>query len=59
MKAVNDANVGVKEFTELMRDATSRGTLAQAQKSRETNPLGITPWRHKDHPDWFRMDPEG
>ncbi|KAH7140711.1 hypothetical protein EDB81DRAFT_62640 [Dactylonectria macrodidyma] len=56
MKAINDAQANVKEFTELMRDDTSRAVFAQAAKSREENPMGITPWRHKDYPDWFTMD---
>ncbi|KAH7144484.1 hypothetical protein B0J13DRAFT_45893 [Dactylonectria estremocensis] len=56
MKAINDAQANVKEFTELMRDDTSKDVFAQAAKSREGNPMGITPWRHRDYPDWFRMD---
>lgn len=56
MKAVNDAQANVKEFTELMRDDISKDVFDQAAKSREANPMGITPWRHRDHPDWFRMD---
>lgn len=56
MKAVNDAQANVKEFTELMRDDISKDVFDQAAKSREANPIGITPWRHRDHPDWFRMD---
>lgn len=55
-KAVNDAQLDVKEFAELMRDETSTQVFAQAEKSRQENPLGIKPWRHKDHPDWFKMD---
>lgn len=58
VKAVNDAQMDVKEFTELMRDETSKQVFAQAEKSRQENPLGIKPWRHKDHPDWFKMDKE-
>lgn len=56
MKAVNDAQADVKEFTELMRDDITKDVFDQAAKSREANPMGITPWRHRDHPDWFRMD---
>ncbi|KAF7549118.1 hypothetical protein G7Z17_g6601 [Cylindrodendrum hubeiense] len=56
MKAVNDAQANVNEFTELMRDDISQDVFAQADKSREEKPMGITPWRHRDHPDWFRMD---
>jgi hypothetical protein len=58
MKAVNDAQIGVREFTEMMRDAESRAILAHANKSREENPLGIQSWRHKDHPDWFTLSPK-
>lgn len=56
MKSVNDAQADVKEFTELMRDDASKEVFAQAQKSREQNPAGVKPWRHKDHPDWFTMN---
>ena len=56
IKAVQDAQADVKEFTDLMRDDTSKGVFAQAQKSREENRMGIKPWRHKDHPDWFSVD---
>ncbi|KAG8424214.1 hypothetical protein J3458_001034 [Metarhizium acridum] len=56
VKAVSDAQMDVKEFTELMRDETTKQVFAQAEKSRQDNPLGIKQWRHKDHPDWFKMD---
>lgn len=56
MKSVEDAQADVKEFTDLMRDETTKEVFAQADKSREQNPMGITPWRHKDHPDWFTLD---
>ena len=56
MKSVNDEQASVNQFTELMRDDTSKEVFAQAAKSRDQKPMGITPWRHKDHPDWFRMD---
>ncbi|KJZ76216.1 hypothetical protein HIM_04298 [Hirsutella minnesotensis 3608] len=56
MKAVNEAQAEVKEFTDLMRDEESKQVFAQADKSREENPFGIKPWRHKDNPDWFKMD---
>ncbi|KHO01152.1 uncharacterized protein MAM_00153 [Metarhizium album ARSEF 1941] len=56
VKAVSDAQMEVKEFTDLMRDETNRQVFAQAEKSRQDNPIGIMPWRHKDHPDWFKMD---
>ncbi|PHH85245.1 hypothetical protein CDD83_709 [Cordyceps sp. RAO-2017] len=58
MKAVNDAQAEVKEFTDLMKDEESTQVFAQADKSREDNPFGIKPWKHKDHPDWFKMDKE-
>lgn len=58
MKAVNEGQADVKEFTDLMRDETSKDVFAQAAKSREERPLGIKPWRHKDHPNWFDLDKE-
>ncbi|KAG6035490.1 hypothetical protein E4U41_006065 [Claviceps citrina] len=58
VKAVNDAQSDIREFTELMRDETSKQIFAHVEKSRQENPLGIRPWRHKDHPDWFKMDKE-
>ncbi|KFG82437.1 hypothetical protein MANI_028352 [Metarhizium anisopliae] len=54
--SLSDAQMDVKEFTELMRDETTKQVFAQAEKSRQDNPLGIKQWRHKDHPDWFKMD---
>ncbi|QUC23660.1 uncharacterized protein UV8b_07901 [Ustilaginoidea virens] len=56
VKAVNDARLDVKEFVDLMRDDTSQQIFAYVEKSRNENPLGIKPWRHRDHPDWFKMD---
>jgi hypothetical protein len=56
VKAMNDAQMDVKEFAELMKDDTSKQVFAYVEKSRQDNPLGIKPWRHKDHPNWFRMD---
>ncbi|UNI17272.1 hypothetical protein JDV02_003629 [Purpureocillium takamizusanense] len=56
VKAVADAQTEVKDFTDLMRDEESKKAMAMADKSREENPFGIKPWRHKDHPDWFDMD---
>ncbi|KAK5994590.1 hypothetical protein PT974_05069 [Cladobotryum mycophilum] len=56
MKAVAEAQAEVREFAELMRDDTSKEVFARADKSRQENPLGIRPWKHKDHPDWFNMD---
>ena len=58
VKAVNDAQMDVKEFVELMTDESSKEVFAFAEKSRQDSPLGIKPWRHKDHPDWFKMDKE-
>ncbi|KAL7918313.1 hypothetical protein ACQKWADRAFT_304506 [Trichoderma austrokoningii] len=56
MKSVNDAQASIKEFSELMKDDTSRAVFDRADKSKEANPLGIVPWKHKDYPDWFVMD---
>ncbi|KAL7895059.1 hypothetical protein HDV63DRAFT_406695 [Trichoderma sp. SZMC 28014] len=56
MKSVNDAQGSVKEFAELMKDDTSKAVFDRADKSKEANPLGIVPWKHKDYPDWFVMD---
>lgn len=56
LRAVNEAQANVKEFTELMRDEKSREVFAMADKSKEENPFGIKPWRHQDHPNWFNLD---
>ncbi|KAH6603559.1 hypothetical protein Trco_008334 [Trichoderma cornu-damae] len=56
MKSINDAQTSVKEFTELMKDEASQEVFTRADKSKEENPLGIVPWKHKDYPDWFVMD---
>ncbi|KAK6448766.1 hypothetical protein FP744_10005016 [Trichoderma asperellum] len=56
MKSVNDAQASIKDFTELMKDDTSKAVFDRADKSKEANPLGIVPWKHKDYPDWFVMD---
>jgi hypothetical protein len=58
MKAVSDAQAEVAQFSQLMKDETSQEVFARAEKSRQENPLGIKPWRHKDHPDWFKLDAE-
>lgn len=58
MKAVENAQADVKEFTDLMKDEISTEVFDQANKSRQENPLGIVPWRHKDYPDWFTLDAE-
>ncbi|QPG93898.1 hypothetical protein C2857_003428 [Epichloe festucae Fl1] len=58
VKAVNDAQIDIKEFTDLMRDETSKQIFAHVEKSEREDPLGIKPWRHTDHPDWFKMDKE-
>ena len=56
MKAVSDAQANVKEFTEMMREGTSKDIFEHAEKSQAADPNGIKPWRHEDHPDWFRLD---
>ncbi|EHK21408.1 uncharacterized protein TRIVIDRAFT_52676, partial [Trichoderma virens Gv29-8] len=56
MKAVNDAQAKITEFTNLMRDETSTEAFARASKSKEERPLGITRWRHGDYPGWFDLD---
>ena len=56
MKAVNEAQGNVKEFSDLMRDEKSKEVFAMADKSKEENPFGIKPWRHKDHPNWFNLE---
>ncbi len=55
-KAVNEAQVNIKEFSDLMRDEKSKEVFALADKSKEENPFGIKPWRHKDHPNWFNLE---
>ncbi|KFA52773.1 hypothetical protein S40293_00852 [Stachybotrys chartarum IBT 40293] len=56
MKAVNDAQSNVAEFRDLMRAESSKEVFVHAEKSRQEDPLGIKPWRHSHHPDWFKMD---
>lgn len=56
MKSVDEAQASVKEFTDLMKDETSKEIFARADKSKEENPLGIVTWKHKDHPDWFDVE---
>lgn len=56
MRAVNEAQGNVKEFTELMRDEKSKEVFAMAEKSSNENPFGIKAWRHQDHPNWFNLD---
>lgn len=56
MKAVGDAQADVSDFTELMRNETSKGVFAQVDKSVQENPMGIKPWRHKDYPNWCNLD---
>ncbi|KAG5987026.1 hypothetical protein E4U43_005264 [Claviceps pusilla] len=58
VKAVTDAQLDIKEFTELMRDEKSKQIFAYVERSRQEDPLGINPWRHKDHPDWLKMERE-
>lgn len=58
VKAVTDAQLDIREFTELMRDDKSKQIFAYVERSRQEDPLGINPWRHKDHPDWFKMERE-
>ena len=55
-QSIDDARGNVVEFTELMRDEKSKAVLDRAEKSRADNPIGIKPWKHKDHPDWFDLD---
>ncbi|KOS21124.1 hypothetical protein ESCO_004389 [Escovopsis weberi] len=56
MKALNEAQTQIQEFAELMRDDVSKEVFARAERSRQENPAGIRPWRHKDHPNWFNLD---
>ncbi|KAG5950103.1 hypothetical protein E4U53_005485 [Claviceps sorghi] len=58
VKAVTDAQLDIREFTELMTDEKSKHIFAYAERSRQEDPLGIKPWRHKDYPDWFKVDSE-
>jgi hypothetical protein len=58
MRAVESAQLDVKEFTELMRDDASREIFERASKSQLDSGLGVKPWRHKDYPDWYTMDAE-
>ncbi|KAH7041556.1 uncharacterized protein B0I36DRAFT_313019 [Microdochium trichocladiopsis] len=54
--AVTDAQTEIRDFAELYNSEESRKVLEQAQKSREAEPKGIKPWRHKDDPNWFFLD---
>lgn len=56
MKGVHEAQANIKEFQDLMKDDKSQEVFAMADKSREENPFGIVPWRHKEHPNWFNLD---
>ncbi len=56
MKAVNDSQVDITEFTALMNESESKAVLARAEKSRQEDPTDIKPWRHKDHPDWYDLN---
>ncbi|KAG6159571.1 hypothetical protein E4U22_000966 [Claviceps purpurea] len=58
VKAVAEAQSNVAEFTELMRDEKSKQIFTHVERSRQEDPLDIVPWRHKDHPDWFKPDGE-
>lgn len=54
--AVVAAQTEIKDFGELYNSDESSKVLEQARKSREAEPNGIKPWRHKDDPDWFVLD---
>lgn len=56
MKAVEDAQTDIREFSELMRDEESKRVFARADKSREENPFGIKPWKHSGDPEWLKTD---
>ncbi|KAI2638302.1 hypothetical protein GGS21DRAFT_510620 [Xylaria nigripes] len=49
------AGTEIQDFTVLFTSEESKKVLEQARQSREANPLGIKPWRYKDHPDWANV----
>ena len=53
MKAVNDAQADITDFSEMMREEESRAVFVQAQKSHQEDSTDVKPWRHKDHPGWY------
>lgn len=53
MKAVNDAQSDIADFTELMRDEQSKAIFSKAVKSHQEDSTDVKPWRHKDHPGWY------
>ncbi len=53
MKAINDAQTDITEFTEMMREEETKAVLEQAQKSHQQDSTDVKPWRHKDHPGWY------
>ena len=54
MKAVNDAQQEITDFTELMREEESKTVLTQAKKSKENDPKNIKPWLSSEHPSWYQ-----
>ncbi|KXJ88790.1 hypothetical protein Micbo1qcDRAFT_166230 [Microdochium bolleyi] len=54
--AITLAQTEIKDFGELYNSEESRKVLEQARLSREAEPTGIKPWRHKDDPNWFFLD---
>lgn len=56
VKAANDAQSSITDFTGLMQEEQTKAILAQALKSEQEDPKGIKPWRYKDHPDWFDLN---
>lgn len=53
LKAANDAQSGISDFTDLMHEEETKAIFAQAIKSQQEDPSDIKPWRYKDHADWF------
>ncbi|KAI0015427.1 hypothetical protein F4780DRAFT_763986 [Xylariomycetidae sp. FL0641] len=56
LKSISAANNELKDFATLYTNEQSKKVLEQARKSREANPMGIRPWRAKDHPNWMDID---
>ncbi len=56
LKSIGVAGGQIKDFSTLYNSEESKKVLNRAKKSHDANPMGIKPWRAKDHPDWLDLD---
>ncbi|XXH04343.1 Translation initiation factor 3 subunit c [Hypoxylon texense] len=56
LKSIGVAGGQIKDFSALYNSEESKKVLNQAKRSRDANPMGIKPWRAKDHPNWLDLD---